>query len=102
MRAVRAIPPLILIILVAASCAPQAAVDPTARVSSTATPSAPPAESPLPRFTATGPAVSTILPTTATPLPVVTSRGDRLEATDPDTVNLASGGLQLVEFFAFW
>jgi hypothetical protein len=25
-----------------------------------------------------------------------------LEATDPSTVNLASGGLQFVEFFAFW
>lgn len=25
-----------------------------------------------------------------------------LEATDPDTVSLASGELQLVEFFAFW
>jgi hypothetical protein len=25
-----------------------------------------------------------------------------LEATDPSTVNLASGELQFVEFFAFW
>jgi hypothetical protein len=32
----------------------------------------------------------------------VTPRGDELEATDPETVALASGGLQLVEFFAFW
>jgi len=39
---------------------------------------------------------------TNTPVPVVTSRGDKLEATDPDTVSLASGGLQFVEFFAFW
>ena len=37
-----------------------------------------------------------------TPLPVVTSRGPHLEATDPTTVNMASGGLQLVEFFEFW
>jgi len=37
-----------------------------------------------------------------TPLPVVTSRGPHLEATDPTTVNMASGGLQLIEFFEFW
>lgn len=34
--------------------------------------------------------------------PVATSRGPNLEATDPATVNLASGGLQFVEFFEFW
>lgn len=34
-------------------------------------------------------------------LPVATSRGSSLEATDPTTVSLASGGLQLVEFFRF-
>ena len=32
---------------------------------------------------------------------VATSRGPNLEATDPATVNLASGQLQLVEFFRF-
>jgi len=31
-----------------------------------------------------------------------TPRGNELVATDPSTVNLASGRLQLVEFFAFW
>jgi len=36
-----------------------------------------------------------------TPLPVATSRGPDLEATDPGTVSLASGELQLVEFFRF-
>jgi hypothetical protein len=36
-----------------------------------------------------------------TPFPVATSRGPNLEATDPRTVNLASGGLQFVEFFRF-
>ena len=39
--------------------------------------------------------------TEAPPLPVATSRGPNLEATDPATVALASGGLQLVEFFRF-
>ncbi len=33
---------------------------------------------------------------------VATSRGPNLEATDPTTVSMASGGLQFVEFFEFW
>ena len=35
------------------------------------------------------------------PLPVATSRGPDLHATDPSTANLASGQLQFVEFFRF-
>jgi hypothetical protein len=35
------------------------------------------------------------------PLPVATSRGPDLDATDPATVSLAAGGLQFVEFFRF-
>ncbi|SRR5581483_5863068 len=38
---------------------------------------------------------------TQTPLAVATSRGPNLEATDPTTVRLDSGGLQLIEFFRF-
>jgi len=38
---------------------------------------------------------------TATVQAVATSRGPNLEATDPTTVSLASGGVQLVEFFRF-
>ena len=38
---------------------------------------------------------------TGVPQPVATSRGPNLEATDPATVSLASGDLQLVEFFRF-
>lgn len=37
----------------------------------------------------------------STALPVATSRGPDLEATDPLTVSLASGQIQLVEFFRF-
>ncbi len=37
-----------------------------------------------------------------TAIPAATSRGPNLEATDPTTVKLASGGLELVEFFEFW
>jgi hypothetical protein len=33
--------------------------------------------------------------------PVATSRGPNLEAIDPTTVQLASGGVQFVEFFRF-
>jgi hypothetical protein len=36
-----------------------------------------------------------------TAYPLATSRGPNLEATDPGMVKLASGGLQLVEFFRF-
>lgn len=34
-------------------------------------------------------------------LPPFVPRGDNLEATDPTTVSLANGGLQLIEFFRF-
>jgi hypothetical protein len=37
----------------------------------------------------------------STALPVATSRGPNLEATDPLTVSLASGQIQFVEFFRF-
>ena len=50
----------------------------------TSTPAAAPTDSPIP-----------------SPLPLATSRGPELHATDPTTVSLASGGLQLVEFFRF-
>jgi hypothetical protein len=58
---------------------------------------------------ATQPAVTDPVPAAATPvvidpLPaavIVTPRGDDLEATDPSTVNLASGAITLVEFFRF-
>ena len=39
---------------------------------------------------------------TPTQGPQPTSRGNKLHATDPATVKLASGKLQLVEMFAFW
>ncbi len=44
---------------------------------------------------------TTEAPAETIPVAVVTSRGDKLEATDPATVSLASGGVQLVEFFRF-
>ena len=41
-------------------------------------------------------------PAAVEPMGVPTSRGSQLVATDPNTVNLASGEPQLIEFFAFW
>jgi hypothetical protein len=65
----------------------------------------PPAEpSPLPAATLPSVAATEVAPTEAPPeepQPVATSRGPDLEATDPATVSLASGELQLVEFFRF-
>lgn len=86
----------LLIVFAVAACAPAltpppaAATQPQAEVP-TAAPTITPAVLPL-----------TAAPVpTASPLPVATSRGPNLEATDPTTVNLAAGQLQLVEFFRF-
>ncbi len=52
------------------------------------------------------PVVATEVAPTETPIeepPVaVTSRGNSLEASAPSTFSMASGKLQLVEFFAYW
>ena len=51
---------------------------------------------------ATQPAVDAPTEASApTPLPIATSRGPDLHATDPATVSLASGQVQFVEFFRF-
>ena len=95
--------PLVLAAVLLAACAPE--IQPsqtkpmaTPILAATATQAAtivPSPEEDVP----TGPTLSP----TPTDVPrVVTPRGDALEATDPETVVLASGGLQLVEFFAFW
>jgi hypothetical protein len=69
---------------------PVAATEAPSLVPATATLAAPAVEK------ATQPA-----PAQETALPVATSRGPELHATDPATVSLASGGLQFVEFFRF-
>jgi hypothetical protein len=87
-----------LVVLLLASCAPAAV--PTEADATQAIVS-----SPWPEATATQPSPSAepteTQPPTVEVQPVATSRGPNLEATDPSTVNLASGGLQLVEFFRF-
>ena len=98
----RLLPSLFLIAVVMGACAPVSiATNPPAAatqppIQQDITPSPPTLES------ATQPPTDT--PTQAslpTLLPVATSRGPNLEATDPTTVNLASGQLQFVEFFRF-
>jgi hypothetical protein len=87
-------------VLLTASCAPAATSAPSP---ATAEQAAAPA---VPTATVAAPANPSVSEATATvePLPVqavATSRGPNLEATDPATVSLASGQLQLVEFFRF-
>jgi hypothetical protein len=60
----------------------------------------PPAATQTPEMAAQ-PTVQDEAATPTAPVAVATSRGPDLEATDPATVSLASGGLQLVEFFRF-
>ncbi len=83
----------LLAVLLASACAPAATSPTPAPVAATLTESAAPANLP------TQPE-ATLAPTESA-LPVATSRGPNLEATNPTTVTLASGGLQLVEFFRF-
>ena len=91
----------LLTVLLASACAPTAPASPAAAVDASATPvsvdSPASTATPLP---VQGEASATFVPTQAA-LPVATSRGPELEATDPSTVKLASGQLQLVEFFRF-
>lgn len=84
-------------VLLASACAPAVTASPAADAS------APTVSVPTATLAATQSEVqpeATLAPTEAA-LPVATSRGPNLEATDPATVALASGGLQLVEFFRF-
>ena len=86
------------------ACAP-AETQTTPPESASATPAiTAPTATPVIDLTATR--VETESLNSATPAPTVqavaTSRGPNLEATDPQTVSMASGGLQFVEFFEFW
>jgi hypothetical protein len=81
-------------VLVASSCAP----------AGTSVPVPPTIESSLPLTAApVDPSpITEVSPTQTVNIEAApTSRGPNLEATDPTTVSLASGQLQLVEFFRF-
>jgi len=98
----RIIPSLSLLLLLLAACAPAAApAEPVAEQQPVAVASTPTAF--LPSDSDPAPATDVVAAPTeaAAPVPAATSRGDSLEATDPRGVTLASGGLQLVEFFRF-
>ena len=84
-----------LLAVLLAACAP---------ATSTAYPAQPTSIAPTATVLAPAATVDTSTQATAasTVLPIATSRGPNLEATDPTSVKLASGGLQLVEFFEFW
>ena len=47
-------------------------------------------------------ATQTVEVTDAAPQDITPTAREGLQATDPETVMLASGEIQLVEFFAFW
>ncbi len=96
MSKIRLFPSLTLIAIYLAACAPMSGPVSPSQAAANSSPTA---------LSALHTATPTILsPTQAiapSPLPIATSRGPELHATDPATVSLASGGLQLVEFFRF-
>ena len=96
----RIFPSLTLLAVLLAACAPAtSAIVPTQPVVVEASTTLPPPVSTLdPSVQVTVEPTEDLAPTA---LPVATSRGQELEATDPTTVSLASGGLQFVEFFRF-
>jgi hypothetical protein len=97
---------LILAAVFLAACAPGTSTVPPVRPE-VVEPSQPPSENPDVAATHVAePSATSVAeqPAATAPIeaqPVATSRGPDLHATDPTTVSLASGGLQLVEFFRF-
>jgi len=96
----RVLPSLVLLTVLAAACAPATSTGVPAQAvdvepSATVSPALPTVDT---SSQATAEPTENLAPTV---LPVATSRGPELEATDPSTVSLASGQLQLVEFFRF-
>lgn len=93
---------LILLTVILTSCASEAATSTSAPVVIQPSATFPPPEptldqgQPMPGLTEASTKAAA-----PPPLPVATSRGPDLHATDPTTVNLASGQIQFVEFFRF-
>jgi len=96
------LPSLSLLAILLAACAPgatqPAAVPPPVVVE---LPSATPFLPADPSLGLATPLPAVVEAPTQAALPVATSRGPDLEATDPTTVSLASGQYQFVEFFRF-
>ena len=98
----RIIPSLGLLLLLMTACAPATApVEPAAEQQPVVVAPTPTAFQPS--DSASAPTVDVVTAPTEplAPAPAATSRGDGLQATNPSDVTLASGGLQLVEFFRF-
>ncbi len=97
---IRLLPSLVLLAVFLAACAPATSPVAPAQLGTV---------EPTATFPPPVPTLDTSVQTTAgptesmepTPVAIATSRGPNLEATDPSTVNLAAGQLQLVEFFRF-
>lgn len=87
----------LVIALLAVSCAPAAPTESAPpEESAPSVDSAPATEAAAPESEPTA-----IVLTDPTELPPFVPHGNDLVATDPTTVSLASGGLQLIEFFRF-
>jgi hypothetical protein len=87
-------------VLLVASCAPPPAAPTVDSVSQSSVPT----ETSVPQPTAAASVELTLPAPASQPVEVqviATSRGPKLEATDPAIVSLASGQLQLIEFFRF-
>ena len=98
MTKLRLFPAFLLLALLMAACAPAATSTPLQSQPAAVEPTATALQKPTAEQ---APAVEETSAPTAGVLPAATSRGPDLHATDPTTVSLASGGLQLVEFFRF-
>jgi hypothetical protein len=97
----------LLAVLVLVGCAPAATPEPAQPALVEEEPAPPPAPTATvqPDAAPTEAPPEQAQPTEApseVPQVAATSRGPNLEASDPATYARASGGLQLVEFFAFW
>ena len=95
----RLIPTLSLLAVLVASCAPGASQPPSVAQPAVANPTATLlVDIPVPTLEA-----ATQAPVVDAPaaLPIATSRGPNLEATDPSSVSLTSGEIHFVEFFRF-
>ena len=94
----------LLAVFVLSACTPTV-LPPTPAPASGAEADAPPMDDTTPvqeEAPEAAPAAATDEAPAEEPMAAPTSRGTQLAATDPNTVNLASGEPQLIEFFAFW
>jgi len=97
----RLISTLSLLAVLLAACAPAVAATPIPQQSVVLAPTAT-FPSPVPTMEQVSqPTAGPTQELAPTPLPIATSRGPNLEATDPSTVSLSSGQIHFVEFFRF-